>query len=82
MGSSSSSHDSNSSHSSSWFHSDSCDVGGYAYDVGMHGLLGLGAGAAAGAAVAGVGAGPGALSAGLYESATTLVHKLDECFHR
>ncbi|WP_034988325.1 hypothetical protein, partial [Bartonella florencae] len=34
------SHDSNSSHSSSWFHSDSCDVGGYAYDVISNGVKG------------------------------------------
>ncbi|WP_019221959.1 hypothetical protein [Bartonella senegalensis] len=82
MGSSSSSHDSQSrSHSSSWFHSDSCDVGGYAHDVGTNALLGAGAGALSGMAT-GPGAGAGALGGALYEGLTTLAHKYDECSHR
>ncbi|EJF93043.1 hypothetical protein LBE40_05300 [Bartonella taylorii] len=41
MGSSSSSRDSHGhSHPSSWFHSDSCDVDGYAYDVAANGIKG------------------------------------------
>ncbi|WP_208433141.1 hypothetical protein [Bartonella taylorii] len=83
MGSSNSSHDSSSSsHSSSWFHSERCDAGGYAYDVLANGIKGAVVGGAVGLLKGPTAAGYGMLMGAAEQGGNALIDKIDECFHR
>ncbi|WP_156850474.1 hypothetical protein [Bartonella refiksaydamii] len=83
MGSSSSSNDSSSSsHSSSWFHSERCDAGGYAYDVIANGIKGAVVGGAIGIFKGPSGIGYGAAIGAAEQGGNALIDKIDECSHR